>query len=61
MNRRLLLGAGVGAFASGMVGVGGAIVMIPLLLYVPPLLAVGSLDIRMVAGVTMGSGRRSVR
>jgi uncharacterized membrane protein YfcA len=43
----------VGAFASGLVGVGGAIVMIPLLLYVPPLLAVGSLDIKLVAGVTM--------
>ena len=43
----------VGAFASGLVGVGGAIVMIPLLLYVPPLLGVGSLDIKAVAGVTM--------
>ena len=42
-----------GAFASGLVGVGGAIVMIPLLLYVPPLLGVGSLDIKTVAGVTM--------
>jgi uncharacterized membrane protein YfcA len=42
-----------GAFASGLVGVGGAIVMIPLLFYVPPLLAVGSLDIKLVAGVTM--------
>jgi uncharacterized membrane protein YfcA len=42
-----------GAFASGLVGVGGAIVMIPLLLYVPPLLGVGSLDIKAVAGVTM--------
>jgi uncharacterized protein len=43
----------VGAFTSGLVGVGGAIVMIPLLLYVPPLLGVGSLDIKTVAGVTM--------
>jgi uncharacterized membrane protein YfcA len=43
----------VGAFASGLVGVGGAIVMIPLLLYVPPLLGVGGLDIKTVAGVTM--------
>ena len=42
-----------GAFTSGLVGVGGAIVMIPLLLYVPPLLGVGSLDIKTVAGVTM--------
>ena len=42
-----------GAFASGLVGVGGAIVMIPLIFYVPPLLGVGSLDIKLVAGVTM--------
>jgi uncharacterized membrane protein YfcA len=43
----------VGSFVSGLVGVGGAIVMIPLLLYVPPLLGVGSLDVKAVAGVTM--------
>ena len=36
-----------------MLGVGGAIVMIPLLLYVPPLLGVGALDMKNVAGVTM--------
>jgi len=43
----------LGAFVSGLVGVGGAIVMIPLLLYVPPLLGVGSLDVKHVSGVTM--------
>jgi len=49
-----LIGLGfAGAFLSGLVGVGGAIVMIPLLYYVPPLLGVGSLDIKQVAGVTM--------
>ena len=42
-----------GAFVSGLIGVGGAIVMIPLLLYVPPLLGVGSLEVKHVAGVTM--------
>jgi len=42
-----------GAFVSGLVGVGGAIVMIPLLYYTPPLLGVGGLDIKHVAGVTM--------
>src|SRR5262245_46287125 len=42
-----------GAFVSGLGGVGGAIVMIPLLYYVPPLLGVGALDIKAVAGVTM--------
>ena len=43
----------VGAFVSGLVGVGGAIVMIPLLYYVPPLLGVGALDLGAVSGVTM--------
>ena len=49
-----LVGLGFsGAIVSGMLGVGGAIVMIPLLLYVPPLLGVGALDMKHVAGVTM--------
>lgn len=48
----LVLGA-VGAFVSGLVGVGGAIVMIPLLLYVPPLLGVAALDVKSVAAITM--------
>src|SRR5437867_6780839 len=43
----------VGAIVAGLLGVGGAIVMIPLLLYVPPLLGVGALDMKSVAGVTM--------
>ena len=42
-----------GAFVAGLLGAGGAFVMIPLLLYVPPLLGVGLLDIKEVAGVTM--------
>ena len=42
-----------GAFVSGLVGIGGAIVMIPLLLYVPPLLGVGRLDVKTVSAVTM--------
>lgn len=44
---------GLGAFVSGLIGVGGAIVMIPLLLYGPPLLDVGALDVRSVAAITM--------
>jgi uncharacterized membrane protein YfcA len=48
----LLLGLG-GAFTAGLLGVGGAIVMIPLLLYVPPVLGVGQLDVKAVAGITM--------
>jgi uncharacterized membrane protein YfcA len=49
-----LVGLGfVGAVVAGLLGVGGAILMIPLLLYVPPLIGVGALDMRNVAGVTM--------
>ena len=43
----------LGAFVAGLLGVGGAVVMIPLLLYVPPLLDIGRLDIKAVAGITM--------
>jgi uncharacterized membrane protein YfcA len=49
-----LVGLGLaGAFVAGLLGVGGAIVMIPLLLYAPPLLGVGALDVKAVAGITM--------
>jgi uncharacterized membrane protein YfcA len=46
------LGLG-GAFVSGLLGVGGAIVMIPLLLYVPLAVGAGELDMKAVAGITM--------
>jgi uncharacterized membrane protein YfcA len=42
-----------GAFVSGMLGLGGAIVTIPLLLYGPPLLGAGTLDIKTISGITM--------
>ncbi|MGH7388163.1 MAG: sulfite exporter TauE/SafE family protein [Candidatus Rokuibacteriota bacterium] len=42
-----------GAFVAGLLGVGGAIVMIPLLLYVPPLVGVGALDVKAVSAITM--------
>lgn len=41
------------AFLSGLVGVGGAVVLIPLLLYVPPLLGLDALGIRTIAGITI--------
>ena len=47
-----LLGV-AGSFLSGLVGVGGAVVMIPLLYFVPPLVGVGSLPMRDVSGVAM--------
>jgi uncharacterized membrane protein YfcA len=43
----------VGAFIAGMLGVGGAIVMVPLLLYAPPLLGLGTLEMKAVSGITM--------
>jgi uncharacterized protein len=49
-----LVGVGfVGAFCSGLLGIGGALVMFPLLLYVPPLLGVGQLEVKDVIGVTI--------
>jgi len=42
-----------GGFLSGLLGVGGAVVMIPLMLFVPPLVGVGSLDMKQVAGISM--------
>lgn len=42
----------IGGFASGLVGLGGGIIMVPLLLYVPPALGVAALTMKMVAGMT---------
>src|SRR5262245_4851267 len=43
----------LGAFVAGLTGVGGAIVMIPLLLYVPPAIGTGRLEVHEVAAITM--------
>jgi hypothetical protein len=48
----LALGFG-GSFLAGLVGIGGAIVMIPLLLYVPPVFGFASLGIKVVSGITI--------
>jgi len=42
-----------GGIVSGTLGIGGGIVMAPLLLYVPPALALGALDMKTVSGLTM--------
>ncbi len=43
----------VGGFFSGWLGIGGGILMAPLLLYVPPLIGAGALDMKVIAGLTM--------
>lgn len=43
----------VGAFIAGLLGIGGAIIMIPLLLYVPGGLGLGALDMKVVAALSM--------
>jgi uncharacterized membrane protein YfcA len=42
----------IGGLVSGLVGLGGGIIMVPLLLYVPPALSVGALSMKVVAGIT---------
>jgi uncharacterized membrane protein YfcA len=50
----LIAGLGFGsAFLSGLVGVGGAIILIPALTYVPPLFGMAPLGIKAIAGVTL--------
>lgn len=48
----LLLGLG-GGVLSGLLGLGGAIFMIPLLLYVPPMFGLQSFDMKQVAAISM--------
>ena len=51
----LLVGVSVG-FLSGMLGIGGGIIMFPLLLYVPPFLGLSGIDIKSITGLTMVQG-----
>lgn len=48
----LVLGL-TGGFFSGWLGIGGGIIMAPLLLYVPEWLGAGVIDMKVVAGLTM--------
>ena len=53
MTPALFIVSVVGGFFSGLLGVGGAVILIPLLLYVPPWVGVGELTMHQVAGITM--------
>lgn len=58
MSLYLLIG-GLGlitGFLSGLLGIGGGIIMAPLLLYVPPLLGFEALPMKVVAGLTIVQG-----
>lgn len=53
----LVLALGLlGGIASGVLGVGGGIVMAPALLYVPPLLGAGAFSVKEVTGLTIAQG-----
>jgi uncharacterized membrane protein YfcA len=47
-----LIGLG-GSFISAMTGLGGAIIIVPALLYLPPFLGTGQLDMKQVSGITI--------
>lgn len=58
MEILLLIGA-LGLFCgimSGVLGIGGGIIMAPLLLYIPPLFGLQALEMRTVAGLTIFQG-----
>ena len=46
----------ISGFLSGLLGIGGGIVMAPLLLYIPPLFGLELLTMQMVAGLTIVQG-----
>lgn len=52
----LLLAGAVGGFLSGLLGIGGGIVMFPMLLYLPPVFGLDAIGVKPVTGLTMMQG-----
>jgi uncharacterized membrane protein YfcA len=49
----LLLAGSIVGFFSGLLGIGGGILMFPLLLYLPPLLGLDQIGVKYITGLTM--------
>lgn len=47
------LSAAVASFLSGLLGIGGGVVLTPLLLYLPPALGIGALSVKIITGLTI--------
>ncbi len=52
----LFIAGSIGGFFSGLLGIGGGIIMFPLLLYLPPILGFDAIAVKSITGLTMIQG-----